>query len=689
MGTNKLLDTALFYAKTYGWAVFPTRPSKKPYTPHGCKDAKTDPGAIRAWWAKWPNAGIGIATGSASNLIVIDEDIDDDKGINGFDEVSKWESLNGNLPETVTAITGRGGYHLYFHYEGKDIGNRAGLLDGVDVRGEGGYVIAPPSTHPNGTEYAWEFNPQETAIAPLTDTVKQLIGYHEETAETFQAPATIESGTRNDTLYKLACSLQAKGLPDQAIIEAVMKTNETLCVEPLERAEVELICNSAFGHEKGRLRIIKEQNLEWRPPKLNMVLDKDGEPTDKVAQTIHNAEEAIQYDKELFARIGYNELSHSMYVYGNLPWRICKGLREWDNNDDSNLWSYIESRYGLKPMDKIMSALSNVAHRFIINPVIEMLKQAKDDWDGHYGHVAALLPKYTGAEPSEYNTEVLKLFMLGAVSRIHHPGIKFDYMLVLVGEQGKFKSSFLRFLATNDDWFNDNFNSLDGDRAMERLQGMWIVELAELQATKRAKDVETIKGFITSRDDTFRAPYARRKEHHKRMCVLAGTSNPVDFLTDKTGNRRFLPITCGVTEPVNPFDDVMTTIADFHQAWGEIMDIYMRAGGKVTLALDKKFEADALKAQQKYTEEDPDVGVIQAWLDTTDHKRVCVSMIWDEALKMTHVKPELREVNRIHEIMKNNITGWKFIGKQRIDEQYGVQRAYENEQVIVDEIPFS
>lgn len=690
---NTLLNTALYYAQYYGWAVFPVKANKKPWTPHGCKDAKKDPGAIRAWWRQHPDAGIGIATGSKSNLIVIDEDIDDVKGINGFDEVSKWERDNGSLPETVTCITGRGGYHLYYHYEGDDIGNRAGILDGVDVRGEGGYVIAPPSPHPNGTEYAWELPPNEYDIAPLDETVRRFLLSNQTTTREeneFQMPDVIESGTRNDTLYRLACSLQAKGLPDKAIIEAVMATNVERCQIPLEREEIEQLCSSAFNYEKGKLQTISNYPVEYREPELTMIKDKDGNPTNKPAQTVRNAEEAIQYDRDLFGRICYNELSRSVYVYGNLPWKISKGYREWDNSDDNNLWSYIENRYGLKDINKLMAAHSNVAHRFSVNPVIDMLKQAHELWDGNEGHIASLLPKYTGAEPTEYNTEVIKLFMLGAITRIHKPGCKFDYMLVLVGEQGKYKSSFLRFLATNDEWFNDNFSTLDGDRAFEKLQGMWIVELAELQATKRTKDVETIKAFITSRDDTYRAPYARRKEHHKRMCVLAGTSNPVDFLTDRTGNRRFLPITCGVTEPVNPFIDLKDTRSDFLQAWGEAMDIYLRNNGKISLALEKRYEKQAIEAQQQYTEDDPDVGIIQEWLDTTSRNRVCAVMIWDEALNMDSIKPSPREINHIHDIMKNNVTGWRYIGMQRTDTKYGVQRAYERIQEIIDvgEVPF-
>lgn len=694
MSTNKLLNTALFYAKEYGWAVFPVNgTNKRPYTPHGCKDAKKDPGAIKSWWNKHPDAAIGVATGSASKLVVIDLDIDDAKGLNGYEELRKWESVNGELPETVTAITGRGGNHLYFHYEGSDIGNRAGILEGVDVRGEGGYVIAPPSPHPNGTEYAWELPPDEYEFKTLDDTVKCFLLYKEaesnSDAEPFQMPECIEAGTRNDTLYRLACSLQAKGLPDNAIFDAVMATNMDRCAEPLTDDEIRQICSSAFTYPKGKLQTIHNYDLEWRAPKIDRILDKDGEPTNKPAQTIKNMEEAIQYDKELFGRIAFNTLANNIGVYGNLPWRVSRGWREWDNSDDNNLWSYIESHYGLKDVNKLMAALSNVAHRYKVNPVIEMLKEAHELWDGNTGHIASLLPKYTGADQSEYNTAVMRLFMMGAVHRIHHPGCKFDYMLVLVGEQGKYKSSFLRFLATSDEWFNDNFSTLDGDRAFEKLQGMWIVELAELQATKRTKDVETIKAFITSRDDTYRAAYARRREHHKRMCVLAGTSNPVDFLTDRTGNRRFLPITCGVTEPTNPFENLEQTRYDFQQAWGEIMDEYYQKGGKVSLALNKKYEIKAIESQQQYTEDDPDIGIIQKWLDTVNYERVCAVMIWDEALKMSSTKPSPKEINHIHDIMRNSVTGWEYIGMQRTNTVYGTQRAYQRLGEIVEEkVPF-
>lgn len=691
-----MMDAAIEYATKYGWAVFPvSRKTKKPLTPHGCKDAKKDVGAIRSWWKRFPNANIGIATGTISNLIVIDEDLDEDEGKDGYQAVRMWERENGSLPESVRAITGRGGAHVYYRYTGNDILNRAGVLEGVDVRGEGGYVVAPPSIHPNGTEYQWEYAPDEIELADADDVVIRLVHTgkaSKKDKDRFKLPDVIPSGARNDTLYRLACSLQAHGVPDDGILSAVESANAERCETPLEQTELETIVKSALTYQKGELKVISAGLPPQREPDLDYKVDKNGEITDQPLQTIANCEEAILYDGALYGRIRYNEIAYAPYVYGSLPWREARGWREWTNTDDSNLRSYIENTYGMKSMEKIMDALTNVCSRYPVNPIKDMLEYCHEEWDGNK-HVENLLPAMLGAEKTEYTTEVMKLFMLGAVARIYNPGCKFDYMIVLVSGQGTGKSTFLRMLALNDAWFHDNFNTLDGDKAFEKLRGMWIVELAELQALKRAKDSEITKAFIASRVDTYRAPYGRRTEQHPRMCVLAGTSNPVDFLTDRTGNRRFLPVTCGVN-PItfDMFADEIATKAEIVQAWGEIMDEFKRCGGKPKLTLPNRLQNKAIEMQTAYLEEDQDVGIIQQWLDGTNKKRVCVAMLWKEALKHEYEILSRKDANRLHEIMKNVFADkWKYVNKQSCD-AYGIQRCYERKDdfltVNPDETPF-
>jgi hypothetical protein len=150
--TSELLRAALGYARR-SWPVFPCRPGgKNPLTPNGYLDATTDESRITAWWNRWPNANIGVPTGKRSGFFVLD--VDRDRW--GFGTLDALTQEHGELPPTRTVKTGRGGMHLYFKYpeDGTEIPNSTGRLGpGLDVRGEGGYVLVPPSS----TEGAYEY----------------------------------------------------------------------------------------------------------------------------------------------------------------------------------------------------------------------------------------------------------------------------------------------------------------------------------------------------------------------------------------------------------------------------------------------------------------------------------------------------------------------------------------------------
>lgn len=234
-----MLEEALKYAKA-GFAVFPLEVSgKKPLTTNGCKDATKDLGVIKAWWGNTPNANIGIATGSVSGgLFAIDLDIDEDKGINGYETLKQWEQSNGKLPDTCQTITGRGGYHLLFRSD-KQIRNRVNILEGIDIRGEGGYIVAPPSMHPNGNRYEWEYGLEDIEIQKADFNVYNLLNYKGKEMGQFQLPVSIPSGERTATLVKLVCSLQSKGLSDETIKAAVQSENQSRCTPPLNERELE------------------------------------------------------------------------------------------------------------------------------------------------------------------------------------------------------------------------------------------------------------------------------------------------------------------------------------------------------------------------------------------------------------------------------------------------------------------
>jgi putative DNA primase/helicase len=166
-----MMAAALHYASK-GWPVFPCHPgTKRPLTPKGeggsggLKHATTDDAAIRAWWKQFPLAMIGIPTGTPIGAFVIDIDagVDEETGeiFEADDIVARLETkLGAKLPATWMAETPRGGRHLYFRLPATEtIGNRAGIIDRVDVRGTGGYVVVPPSARPDGRVYRWMVPP--------------------------------------------------------------------------------------------------------------------------------------------------------------------------------------------------------------------------------------------------------------------------------------------------------------------------------------------------------------------------------------------------------------------------------------------------------------------------------------------------------------------------------------------------
>jgi hypothetical protein len=130
-------------------------PAKHPRTPHGVKDATTDEAIIRRWWTQWPDANIGIATGAISNLVVLD--IDPRHG--GNESLEQWKTQYGtDFLNTLTSCTGGGGLHLLYSHPGVPIKNRVGIAPGIDIRGDGGYIVAPPSLHISGQRYTWKNN---------------------------------------------------------------------------------------------------------------------------------------------------------------------------------------------------------------------------------------------------------------------------------------------------------------------------------------------------------------------------------------------------------------------------------------------------------------------------------------------------------------------------------------------------
>lgn len=250
-----------------GWKVIPLRArSKTPATAHGLKDWTDDPGSIEDIWSAYPDLNYGIVCGDVSGgLLVLDFDVDEEAGVDSIhDFLVPWERAHGELPETVTAITGRGGLHCYYRTD-RPIRPSADPDTHVDVRCNGSYVMGPGSIHPNGNMVAWENHPDDYEVAEADDNVYALVEAVQRNSgdaiPKVDASDDFKKGSRNNTLYKMACSLMSDSWPDDAIIASI-ETYNSMAKEPLPDHEVQKLLKSALGLPKGKSTAYYEQEVE-------------------------------------------------------------------------------------------------------------------------------------------------------------------------------------------------------------------------------------------------------------------------------------------------------------------------------------------------------------------------------------------------------------------------------------------
>ncbi len=218
--TISLAGTALNYAKTLGWAVHPVDIEKKPTSKHGRNDATTDEPTIRTFFRN--GAQIGVATGSESGLFVLDVDLDEKRGINGYETLEYLETIHGKLPPTPSQKTGRGGTQYLFKYQEGLKNSTSKIGAGIDTRGQGGYIVVAPSRNTNGP-YTWVVSPRDVPLADVPEWLIEALKEAEKPQETHTAPngedrpyclkmlgramancATAADGTKHDTLIKMS-----------------------------------------------------------------------------------------------------------------------------------------------------------------------------------------------------------------------------------------------------------------------------------------------------------------------------------------------------------------------------------------------------------------------------------------------------------------------------------------------------
>ncbi len=422
--------------------------------------------------------------------------------------------------------------------------------------------------------------------------------------------------------------------------------------------------------------ILDDENNE-NTPDVDWLEKMDVDGKGNYYSTTNNIRLILENDPLLKKRFAKNNFEKRELALDSLPWRTVNRITKYLTDvDDAGLRDYLETTYDITGMQKVKDGLDLTVEKFSFHPVKDYLNSVK--WDEEK-RVDRLLVDYLGAEDSAYVHAVTRKTLVAAVSRIFEPGIKFDYVLTLIGGQGVGKSTIVRKLGK--EWYSDSFGTVQGKEAFEQIQGVWILEMAELAGLKKA-EMETIKHFISKQEDRYRVAYGRRIENFPRQCIFIGTTNNKDFLKDPTGNRRFWPVDTMEKEPLKSVWDDLDSY-EIDQIWAEAVCLY-KAGE--TRYLDKELEEVAYNKQREHSEIDERAGIIQKYLDTLlptnwgemdlyqrrnflhgdelaaegtkQRDKVCVAEIWCECLEKPKADMDRYKTLEINKIMRG-FEDWK------------------------------
>lgn len=334
---------------------------------------------------------------------------------------------------------------------------------------------------------------------------------------------------------------------------------------------------------------------DWQ---TSLEINRNGE----IKNSLRNLITIIENDPKLKG-IVFNELSDGMEIKEEVPWKHPNNW--WRDADDAQLISYIDLAYGNFSARNYDIAVTKVTDDRSYHPIREYLENLPK-WDG-VERLEKLLIEYLGAEDNPYVRAVTRKTFIGAVARVYEPGIKFDWMLVLSGDQGIGKSTLVQKLA--GEWFNDSLKLSDtkDKTAAEKLQGYWILEIGELAGMRKAEENE-LKNFLSSQNDIYRASFGKRATPHPRQCIFIGTTNEKGYLRDTTGNRRFWPVKVYKGDK-KPWD---ISKEDIEQFWAEALISYQ--GGE-ELQLSEELEVYANRMQNDAIEVDERQGIVEDYVD--------------------------------------------------------------------------
>lgn len=545
---------------------------------------------------KGPSGGYGIPTGGTNGIFVVDIDMK-----NGKDGCGSLITLAAGraVPETATVATPTGGVHLYFRLPpGVYIPNRRALAEGIDIRGEGGYVVGPGSPHKNGGTYqdlggvpadapAWLL---ELVIAPKKSTPTAVAHYTVEPtspagvravewAKAFlaRAEAAIEGQGGSDRLFHVACHLQYSALPREILQELIEEVYNPRCVPPWSPREIEHkledanerfeeprgLCSPGFLDMLAQRATDAESKRE--PSELHEYSFAPGMRSSAPLEKVSVSDVVGDlYEHVAWAGVLQFDTFRDRVIAIDPPVKLDAEADGLSDNDVQLIRLWLEYHGKRLSTVDVRAAVETVARRRAFDPRVDWLTTLQ--WDGT-PRLDRVLPDYFQTTDSPYELAIGPRWFTGLVARAMEPGCQMDCTLVLEGPQGIGKTSALRALMPVPGWYAETTCGVEAKDFYENLRGVWLMAFDELDSLSRSATTR-VNTALTSLRDHYRNAYGHYASDYPRTCGFCGSTNQETYLKDTAGGRRFWPVK--VLRPINI--DKLTAAraqlwAEAHRRW--------------------------------------------------------------------------------------------------------------------------
>jgi len=540
------------------------------------QDALPTDADLVTWFGHGRKRNVAMLTGAISNLVMVDGD---------SDEGLAW--MRAHLPQTPMRTKTAKGEHWYYRHPGVPVRNKVRIRTDdpavhVDARGDGGYAVAPDSLHVTRITYTRLGGWPPVTELPVFEPV-WLEPEHADTPPAKPLPPSIPHGKRHDTLFREGCRLRYRGYEEAEIADTLWSLHTNRSEGPdVPRKNIDTIAHDICArYPRGQTKFVEYTTPPWRAGQI--IPDHQGNNRLALAQLGLDLSYNAFAAKDLATYQGSTQLLDDVVV--------------------QRAWLQVDELFHFRPSLRFFEiVVKDLARRHSVHPVRDYLDQLR--WDGE-PRINNWLSTYGGAEDTasdssedqSYLEAVSSIFLIAAVRRVRVPGSKFDELLILEAPQGTLKSSALRGLCPDDNWFSDDLPlGVSAKEIIERTAGKWIIEASELQGYTNAQ-VDHLKGMLARQiDGPVRLAYGHFSVEVPRQFLMVGTTNKLtEYLRDSTGNRRFWPVRLARF-------DVAALTRDRDQLWAEAA--YREAAGE-SIRLPERLWAAAAIEQDARRQIDP------------------------------------------------------------------------------------